>query len=401
MKKTLLSTLALFIACFGTANASIDVTAVNIDQPANDTLLFALPVDLNVYQDIQNYPDNNPNMRFMKFQPEYLVTAADFQKGDTEKGTATLPANAKVIGLALDGYDNGSDVTSKGVFLESTAWVRNVPLSKTSLDFLDLFDGYYTHYPQGELFTDTVTYHAYQGWPGFPGYINTFDLEADETNPCTIVDIPFGNPDDPNMPFWYMGENIYLEMWIINDYDVHMKYRYMAFDDAEAEDASLMRSGHYCYNPESQYDVMEYFGVPMMYELPAHRLPAFRTPYYTNDVRVTCEGYNTSFELKDEDGNVMTPAEDGNYYCLDHTKTYTVFVNGTERGSFTFDDIYKDVELLLQNWTSVEELDAARTVSSVVYYNLAGQQSAQPVSGVNIVVTTYSDGSTTTAKVIK
>ena len=97
----------------------------------------------------------------------------------------------------------------------------------------------------------------------------------------------------------------------------------------------------------------------------------------------------------------MTPAEDGNYYCMDHTKTYTVFVNGTERGSFTFDDIYKDVELLLQNWTSVEELDAARTVSSVVYYNLAGQQSAQPVSGVNIVVTTYSDGSTTTAKVIK
>ena len=398
MKKTLLSTFAMFLACFGVANAGIEMTAVSVEQPANDTLLFALPVDLNVYQDIQNYivSDNGAVSRFMKFQPEYLVTAQDFTKGDTEKGTATLPNNAKVIGLGLDGYDMGSQITSKGVFLETTAWCRNIPVTTVELDYLDMFDGYRSHFPQGQLLTDTITYHGYQGWPGFPGFINTFDLEATAENPCTIVDIPFGNPDDPHMPFWYTGENIYLTLWMCNYYDANMKYRYMAFDDAEAEIASLMRSSNFCFNSTWVNDYPQ-----MPYELPTHRLPAFRTPYYTNDVRVSIEGYDTEFELKDEDGNVMTPAEDGNFYCLDHTKTYTVFVNGTERGSFTFDDIYKDVDLLIQNWTAVDELDAAKTVSSVVYYNLAGQQSAQPVDGVNIIVTTYSDGTRTTAKVIK
>ncbi|MBR5685156.1 MAG: hypothetical protein IKX18_03250 [Muribaculaceae bacterium] len=398
MKKTLLSTFAMFLACFGVANAGIEMTAVSVEQPANDTLLFALPVDLNVYQDIQNYivSDNGAVSRFMKFQPEYLVTAQDFTKGDTEKGTATLPNNAKVIGLGLDGYDMGSQITSKGVFLETTAWCRNIPVTTVELDYLDMFDGYRSHFPQGQLLTDTITYHGYQGWPGFPGFINTFDLEATAENPCTIVDIPFGNPDDPHMPFWYTGENIYLTLWMCNDYDANMKYRYMAFDDAEADIASLMRSSNFCFNSTWVNDYPQ-----MPYELPTHRLPAFRTPYYTNDVRVSIEGYDTEFELKDEDGNVMTPAEDGNFYCLDHTKTYTVFVNGTERGSFTFDDIYKDVDLLIQNWTAVDELDAAKTVSSVVYYNLAGQQSAQPVDGVNIIVTTYSDGTRTTAKIIK
>lgn len=401
MKKSLLLTFALLAFGFGVANAEIEVNAVNINQPVGDTLMFALPVDVNVYQDIQNYPDTDPNIRFMKFQPEYLVTALDFTKGDVAKGTATLPANAKVIGLGLDGYDNGSDMTNKGVFLEVTAWCRNIPVDKVELDNLDLFDGYNWNPPVGDLFTDTVTYRGYMGWVGYPGYITTFDPEATAENPGTIVEVPFGNPDDPNMPFWYKGENIYLTLWMLNDYDVHMKYRYMAYDDAEAEYASLMRSGNYCFSPESQADILDFFGVPLMYELPEHRLPAFRTPYYTNDVRVSLEGYDTEFELKDGDGNVWAPAEDGNFYGLDHTKQYFVVVVGEEIASFSFDDIYKDIHLIIQNPTAVNEVAAAKTVSNVVYYNLAGQQSAQPVDGVNIVVTTYSDGSTTTTKVMK
>jgi hypothetical protein len=51
--------------------------------------------------------------------------------------------------------------------------------------------------------------------------------------------------------------------------------------------------------------------------------------------------------------------------------------------------------------TAVNEINSIKTVANVSYYNLAGQQSAQPVNGVNIVVTTYTDGSTATAKVIK
>ncbi len=50
--------------------------------------------------------------------------------------------------------------------------------------------------------------------------------------------------------------------------------------------------------------------------------------------------------------------------------------------------------------TAVNEFGADKSVSSVRYYNVAGQEVAQP-SGLTIQVTTYSDGTTSTAKVIK
>lgn len=43
----------------------------------------------------------------------------------------------------------------------------------------------------------------------------------------------------------------------------------------------------------------------------------------------------------------------------------------------------------------------AKNVSSVRYYNVAGVEAATPFDGVNIVVTSYTDGTTSTAKVIK
>jgi|GEM_PF-6743282 len=50
----------------------------------------------------------------------------------------------------------------------------------------------------------------------------------------------------------------------------------------------------------------------------------------------------------------------------------------------------------------VETLDSAtKTVTDVRYYNVAGVQSATPFEGVNIVVTTYSDGSNATTKILK
>ena len=181
-----------------------------------------------------------------------------------------------------------------------------------------------------------------------------------------------------------------------------MKYRYMAFDEAEAECASLMRSGNYCFNNDTYEQIDEYFGVSLMYELPVHRLPAFRTPYFTNDIRVTLTNAEAEIVLKDAEGNVVAPAEDGNYYSLDHTQTYVLVVDGTDSSNISFDDITKDVAVYVDKEKSaVDEIDATKAVANVTYYNLAGQQSAQPVDGVNIIVTTYTDGTRTTAKVIK
>ena len=404
MKKSLLSAFALALACFGISNAEIVVTVTNVPQPANDTLLFALPVNpehsqeiWTAYDYVDPFTGQEISMINGKFQPEYLVTAEDFSHGDITKGTPTLPNNAKVIGLGLDGFDIGSEIMpGGGVYHRVTAWCRNIPRDKMSLDYLDLFDGYKTHIPQGDLFTDTVTYRK----GSQVGYLNEFDLNATAENPCAVVDIPFGNPTDSSMPFWYKGENIYLTLWLINP-GTRMKYHYMSYDDAEAEYASLFRAGNICFNSESQQAILDVFGVPLMYELPKYRLPAFRTPYYTNDVRITCVGYETIYELVDNDGNVIEPAEEGLFTCLDHTKTYSIYAGGKLRGTVNFEDIYADVNVILDNRTAVEEIDAAKAVAGVVYYNLAGQKSAQPVDGVNIVVTTYTDGSTSTAKVIK
>lgn len=51
--------------------------------------------------------------------------------------------------------------------------------------------------------------------------------------------------------------------------------------------------------------------------------------------------------------------------------------------------------------TAVDDIDSTKQVQSVNYYNVAGQHSMTPFSGVNIVKVTYTDGTSSTTKVIK
>jgi len=51
--------------------------------------------------------------------------------------------------------------------------------------------------------------------------------------------------------------------------------------------------------------------------------------------------------------------------------------------------------------TSVVESLSEKQVKSVKYYNVAGMESNEAFDGVNIMVTTYNDGTTSTAKVLK
>ena len=51
--------------------------------------------------------------------------------------------------------------------------------------------------------------------------------------------------------------------------------------------------------------------------------------------------------------------------------------------------------------TAVEDVNANKTVKSVKYYNTVGIASENPFEGVNIVVTTYTDGTQSSVKVIK
>lgn len=51
--------------------------------------------------------------------------------------------------------------------------------------------------------------------------------------------------------------------------------------------------------------------------------------------------------------------------------------------------------------TGVEDVNAEKTVAGVVYYNLLGAASDRPFEGVNVVVTTYTDGTKSSKKIIK
>lgn len=51
--------------------------------------------------------------------------------------------------------------------------------------------------------------------------------------------------------------------------------------------------------------------------------------------------------------------------------------------------------------TAVVENLAEKTINNVKYFNIAGMESDMPFDGVNIKVTTYNDGTTSTCKVIK
>ena len=75
----------------------------------------------------------------------------------------------------------------------------------------------------------------------------------------------------------------------------------------------------------------------------------------------------------------------------------TVVVSANQKGHTQF----VDLTIQIDSVTGIDALSVDRAVESVTYVNPAGQRSSRPFDGVNIVVTRYTDGSTTTAKQIK
>ena len=78
-------------------------------------------------------------------------------------------------------------------------------------------------------------------------------------------------------------------------------------------------------------------------------------------------------------------------------------ISATRDGELSFVMPASDV-LVTANFTqstAIESIANASQVTSVEYYNLAGMRSSKPFSGMNIVVTRYSDGSKAVEKIVK
>lgn len=73
---------------------------------------------------------------------------------------------------------------------------------------------------------------------------------------------------------------------------------------------------------------------------------------------------------------------------------YTDYANNDYNNTFVLVNIPKKE-------VAVENINAGKAVAGVKYYNVAGQAADKAFDGVNVVVTTYADGTQSVAKVVK
>jgi len=110
-----------------------------------------------------------------------------------------------------------------------------------------------------------------------------------------------------------------------------------------------------------------------------------------------------SMDMATFDGNEglvmrLTIAADDEFNTTGATVMFTnVMLVSTEQ------DVYhsNDAVTKINDESGVEQVTVGKQVVNVRYINVAGLESENPFSGVNIVVTTYDDGTVTTTKVVK
>lgn len=95
-----------------------------------------------------------------------------------------------------------------------------------------------------------------------------------------------------------------------------------------------------------------------------------------------------------------------NVFDFNRIGVQTIYLGGIEDprnvAKVEANDYSSDIAwFTIKDYTAVDGISSAKTVVAERYYNIAGQQSNKAFAGVNIVVRTYSDGTTETVKVLK
>ena len=338
---------------------------------------------------------------FHDFSNDFVVTANDFG--------GKLPNGAKVTRLGVDGYNNGGGITK---FSSLDLYVWNLDAVKD----LEYKKGYGTNWNEGLNASDLYC----NGAPK-----NGFNAESTKDNITEVISLPF------KKAFEYTGKDIQLKL--------HMQYtstddndnNYMNFDfqkaSAEKEIASVYRSGNYAFSTKGVYyskyiSVKDPFASGII-NIEANTIPAFKLDYYTNDIHVKVQNrmalgsnevvptaaYITLTDKTDNkvifDGTNEKAATERWFENLDYTHTYTLKVENrftaAKEVELNFEGIENDIEVVFTSTgvtTGVEDANVAKAVAGVKYYNLAGVESTEPFTGVNIVKTTYTDGSQSVAK---
>lgn len=110
-------------------------------------------------------------------------------------------------------------------------------------------------------------------------------------------------------------------------------------------------------------------------------------------VRILCYAPDLK-TIKGNDGSVMNFKVEGMMGDITVDRIELVNLDGhpVNLNAFT---------IAVSNPTALNEMTTGKTVAKVDYFNLAGQQMTEPITGVTLVVTTYTDGTRTTGKLIR
>ena len=179
------------------------------------------------------------------------------------------------------------------------------------------------------------------------------------------VEVPAGGgvgPEDPHM----VGK------WIVIIDKYGEEHWYAMTPDAEGDpNWSFMLTLH--HNPWGDFDVPFYFMV--------------------DGVRMGAETDMYEPQMGTADNTILNPVFEGeNLFTVPSTYTYT--------WGLQFKDGQYYLLVAQGPQTGINELVDGKTVAGVRYFNMAGQE-MQEANGMTIVVTTYTDGTTTTTKVMK
>ena len=110
--------------------------------------------------------------------------------------------------------------------------------------------------------------------------------------------------------------------------------------------------------------------------------------------KVRLMGYTPSLKtIKGNEGNLLTFNVTGcNDIMVDRIELVTAEGKTVHPNGFT---------IQMSPVTTVKELEGTKAVDHIDYYNLAGQRIDRPENGVTLVITTYTDGTRTTTKLIR
>ncbi len=230
-----------------------------------------------------------------------------------------------------------------------------------------------------------------------------------------IVELPFDIK-----PFYYLGDAAYITLNMQTPEEVIFE---LSLASAEVEVPVVYRNN---FIPFYAGMSDENDKVPSVYkpafkeivntlDIQKNMIPAYELEYYTHDINGTVADESGApvagadvVVTVGNDTYTATSGDDGKFVIegLDYTQPCTITVtNGNESASaeMNFGSNANDiiVNVVTSPVTAIENVNAGKTVASVSYYDLTGRMSNEPINGVNVMITRYTDGTASVVKMVR